>query len=168
MKDQQMKHDDLNSAPMNRRAVLAALAVLFAAAPLSARAAAPAIHIRKDPGCACCTMWTDILKAEGFNVTEEELNNYDLIAFKREKGVPIALVSCHTGLIDGYVIEGHVPPADIRKLIAGRPDAAGLAVGGMPYGSPGMGPETEREAYDVMLFKADGSTSLFTRYNAAL
>lgn len=162
-----MKHNDLNSGRVNRRAVLAALTLLFAAAPFGARATVPAIHIRKDPGCACCTIWTDILKAEGFTVTEEEMNNYDLIAFKREKGVPIELVSCHTGLIDGYVIEGHVPPADIRKLLAERPDAVGIAVGGMPYGSPGMGPEAEREAYDVMLFKADGSTSLFTRYEAA-
>ncbi|MGL4405972.1 MAG: DUF411 domain-containing protein [Notoacmeibacter sp.] len=168
MKGIHMNHDDCDPVRITRRAALAALSMLFAAAPFRARAAAPAIHIRKDPGCACCTMWTDILKAEGFNVIEEELNNYDLIAFKRERGVPIGLVSCHTGLIEGYVIEGHVPPADIRKLIAERPEASGIAVGGMPYGSPGMGPETDREAYDVMLFKADGTTRLFTRYNAAL
>jgi hypothetical protein len=156
-----------NPTAINRRRAMAMLALLFASSRSAAQSAVPRIHVRKDPGCACCTMWTDILKADGFAVTEEEMNNYDLIAFKRTKGVPIGLVSCHTGEIEGYVVEGHVPSSDIRKLILERPVALGIAVAGMPYGSPGMGPESEREAYDVMLFMADGSTRVFTRYGEA-
>ena len=71
------------------------------------------------------------------------------------------------GIIDGYVVEGHVPAADIRRLLVERPDAIGLAVPGMPYGSPGMGPEDEREAYEVFLIRRDGSTEVFTKYDAA-
>ena len=74
------------------------------------------------------------------------------------------MVSCHTALIDGYVIEGHVPAADIRRLLEERPDAVGLAVPGMPDGSPGMGPEDDREAYDVFLIRKDGSTEVFSSY----
>ena len=77
------------------------------------------------------------------------------------------MISCHTGEIEGYMIEGHVPVADIRRLLAERPDAVGLAVPGMPYGSPGMGPEDQREAYDVFLIRRDGSSEVFTSYSAA-
>lgn len=77
------------------------------------------------------------------------------------------MISCHTGEIDGYMIEGHVPPADIRRLLAERPDAVGLAVPGMPFGSPGMGPEDQREAYDVFLIRRDRTTEVFSSYEAA-
>ena len=77
------------------------------------------------------------------------------------------MASCHTGRIDGYMIEGHVPVADIRRLLDERPDAVGIAVPGMPYGSPGMGPESERDAYDVFLIRRDGSTEVFSSYAAA-
>jgi hypothetical protein len=77
------------------------------------------------------------------------------------------MISCHTGRVDGYMIEGHVPAADIRRLLDERPNAVGLAVPGMPYGSPGMGPETEREAYEVFLILRDGSTKVFSTYPAA-
>ena len=87
-----------------------------------------------------------------------------LVRFKLDNGVPQRMVSCHTALIDGYVIEGHVPAADIRRLLEERPDAVGLAVPGMPYGSPGMGPEDDREAYDVFLIRKDGSTEVFSSY----
>ena len=91
----------------------------------------------------------------------------DMAAYKVRLGITSALESCHTGMIDGYVVEGHVPAADIRRLLDLRPDAVGLAVPEMPYGSPGMGPETEREAYDVILIGKDGSTTVFTSYAAA-
>lgn len=87
--------------------------------------------------------------------------------YRREMGVPADLASCHTGTVDGYVLEGHVPAADIRRLLAERPEAVGLAVPGMRHGSPGMGPEEEREAYDVFLIGRDGKSSTFTRYAAA-
>lgn len=86
---------------------------------------------------------------------------------KIDLGVPTDQHSCHTGEIDGYFLEGHVPADDIRRLLAERPDAAGLAVPGMPYGSPGMGPETRREAYDVMLVLGDGSSEVYSHYPAA-
>ena len=82
-------------------------------------------------------------------------------------GVPVELSSCHTGSVDGYFIEGHVPAADIRKLLQERPEARGITVPGMPYGSPGMGPESKREAYDVLLIRKDGTSEVFTHYPAA-
>lgn len=90
-----------------------------------------------------------------------------MAAFKSERGIPDTLVSCHTAVIGNYTIEGHVPAADIRRLLAEQPQAVGLSVPGMPYGSPGMGPETEREAYEVILVGLDGSAATFTSYPAA-
>ena len=100
-------------------------------------------------------------------MTDEERYGTLLMTYKAEVGVPQRMISCHTGMIEGYVLEGHVPAADIRRLLEERPDAIGLAVPGMPYGSPGMGPESQREAYDVLLIGRDGSTEVFTRYLAA-
>jgi hypothetical protein len=108
-----------------------------------------------------------ILRADGFDVTTETSLGALLIRHKLERSVPQEMISCHTGEIEGYVIEGHVPPADIHRLLSERPDAVGLAVPGMPYGSLGMGPEDEREAYDVFLIRADGSTEVYGSYDAA-
>lgn len=127
----------------------------------------PSIHVVKDAGCPCCTAWIAHLRDNGFPVTYEERSVAALEVYKREKGVPADLASCHTATVEGYVLEGHVPAADIRRLLAERPEAVGLAVPGMPYGSPGMGPEAEREAYDVILIGTDGRFSTFTSYAAA-
>lgn len=127
----------------------------------------PPIHVVKGTGCECCTAWADHLKAAGFVVTEEERLGAALIRFKMDQGIPTAAYSCHTGMVDGYALEGHVPAADIQRLLAERPDAIGLAVPGMPYGSPGMGDETEREAYEVFLIDHDGASTTFSRYEAA-
>ena len=81
--------------------------------------------------------------------------------------MPPDLTSCHTGSAGGYLLEGHVPAADVERLLAERPDALGLAVPGMPYDSPGMGPEAERDAYEVILFRVDGTTETWTSYPAA-
>jgi hypothetical protein len=132
-----------------------------------ALAADPAIHVVKDRNCGCCSAWIDILLAEGFAVTTEDSLGTLLMRYKFDNGIPQNMISCHTGRIAGYMIEGHVPPADIRRLLVERPDAIGLAVPGMPYGSPGMGPESERDAYDVFLIRRDGTTEVFTRYDAA-
>lgn len=126
-----------------------------------------AINVRKDPNCGCCTAWIDILTAEGFAVTVEMVPPEALGQFKLDRGLPAAMVSCHTAEAAGYLIEGHVPPADIRRLLEDKPDALGLAVPGMPTGSPGMGPESGREAYDVFLIARDGSTTVFASYPAA-
>ncbi|MAW85512.1 MAG: metal-binding protein [Phyllobacteriaceae bacterium] len=155
---------------ISRRGMLIGSAtVLFAGLPrLSlAQSGGPSMHVLKDPNCGCCSAWIEILERDGFSVTLEASEGAVLARYKSENGIPQSMVSCHTGRIDGYMVEGHVPVADIRRLLMERPDAIGLAVPGMPYGSPGMGPESEREAYDVFLIRHDGSTEVFTSYNAA-
>lgn len=153
---------------LTRRRLLTGIASLAVLAPqLSLAQDAPAIHVLKDRNCGCCEAWVRILRAEGFDVTTENSFGTLLIRHKLDNGIPQEMISCHTGEIDGYFIEGHVPPADIRRLLVERPDAVGLAVPGMPYGSPGMGPEESREAYDVFLIRRDGSTEVFTSYDAA-
>lgn len=154
--------------PATRRQILTTAIGLASLAPLAAFAKdAPAIHVMRDPGCGCCGAWIEILRKDGFTVTEQRSSNSLLVQFKTDKGIPPRMMSCHTGEIEGYVVEGHVPGADIRRLLAERPDAIGLAVPGMPYGSPGMGPEDEREAYEVFLIRRDGSIEVFTKYDAA-
>ncbi|MDO5646602.1 DUF411 domain-containing protein [Paracoccus sp. (in: a-proteobacteria)] len=133
-----------------------------------ARAAdAPVIHIVKDRNCGCCTEWARVLQDDGFRVTMENQIGTVLARHKIDSGIPLDMTSCHTAHIDGYAIEGHVPPADIRRLLALRPDAVGLAVPGMPYGSPGMGPWDQRDAFDVFLIARDGTAQVFTHYDAA-
>lgn len=153
---------------ISRRALLASASVTLAsiALPLKAQAM-PQLHVARDPNCGCCQAWIDIVKADGFDATVQLMGYDDLQSYKVLRGVPEELVSCHTAMVEGYVIEGHVPVADIRRLLAERPDGIGLAVPGMPFGSPGMGPESEREAYDVLLLKRNGTTDVFTSYSAA-
>lgn len=153
---------------LTRRAMLSYIAGLAAVAPCAGLAQdTPTIHVLKDPNCGCCTAWIEILREDGFAVTTERSFGTLLIRHKLENGIPRTMTSCHTGEIAGYMIEGHVPPADIRRLLSERPDAVGLAVPGMPYGSPGMGPEDRREAYDVFVIRHDGSTEVFSHYDAA-
>lgn len=153
----------------SRRTLLIGAAALVTASPLRALAqgAEPAIHVMKDPNCGCCSAWIEILENDGFAVTAEASAGTLLMRYKLDNGIPQEMASCHTGRIDGYMIEGHVPVADIRRLLDERPDAVGLAVPGMPFGSPGMGPETEREAYDVFLIRRDGGTEIYSHYVAA-
>jgi len=151
---------------LSRRAIMVgATALAWSALPALA-ASRPSISVLKDPNCGCCEVWVDILREEGFDVEVTPMRPDRIARRKSALGVPRHLTSCHTGVVDGYVIEGHVPVADIRRLLEERPDAIGLAVPGMPYGSPGMGPEDEREAYDVMLIERDGGTSVFSSYAA--
>ena len=154
---------------VSRRSILIGTAAVLAASPLRAMAksAGPAIHVLKDPDCGCCSAWIEVLEADGFAVTTEASAATLLMRYKSDNGIPAEMASCHTAQLDGYLIEGHVPPADIRRLIEQRPDAIGLAVPGMPYGSPGMGPQTERDAYDVFLISRDGRTTVFNHYAAA-
>lgn len=154
---------------ITRRTTLLGLSATLGLAlkPRSAIAATTAIRVVKDPNCGCCAAWIEILETEGF-VAEVEMLEFDALqAHKVASGIPAGMVSCHTAHVEGYVIEGHVPPAEIRRLLAERPDALGLSVPGMPYGSPGMGPETEREAYVVHLIRKDGTTEVFASYDAA-
>ncbi|MEZ5798283.1 MAG: DUF411 domain-containing protein [Paracoccaceae bacterium] len=153
-------------AVLTRRNMLA-LTAAFAAARPALGQDLPAIHVVKDAGCGCCNAWIGHIRDAGFPVSFEEMPPEDLADLKASLGIAPDLASCHTARVEGYVIEGHVPAADITRLLAERPDALGLTVPGMPYGSPGMGPETEREAFDVLLIAKDGRASLFASYPAA-
>lgn len=151
---------------MKRRTMLTTLAYgLFAVAAAPAFAEdLIAIDVAKTSSCGCCIAWTKRLEAEGFAPVSRNFWAGELIQHKLKLGVPETAMSCHTATVDGYVIEGHVPPADIRRLLAERPDAVGLAVPGMPLGSPGMDQSDERDAYDVLLIRRDGSTEVYASY----
>jgi hypothetical protein len=125
------------------------------------QAAGPEVKVYKTRTCGCCGKWVDHLKANGFQATVTDVPS--TAEYRQKYGVPEKLQSCHTAVVAGYTIEGHVPAADIQKLLKQRPKAKGLAVPGMPLGSPGM-ESTRREAYSVLLFQADGGASVFTRY----
>ena len=158
-----------NKVSLSRRQLLILASGYIVAAPLAALADGifPDIHVVKNPQCGCCNAWIEILKDKGFNVTTEDRSGSFLTEFKIQSGVPNYMMSCHTAIIDGYFIEGHVDASDIKRLITDRPDALGLAVPAMPYGSPGMGPEDEREAYDVYIINADGTAAVFQHYPKA-
>jgi hypothetical protein len=144
---------------MIRRILLAALFVWIVVG--SSSAAEPTeIQVYKSPTCGCCTKWVDHLRDNGFSVTVTELN--DVTPIKLENGVPRRLASCHTAIVEGYIVEGHVPAADVRRLLSDRPKISGLAVPGMPVGSPGMeGPNPER--YQVLSFGV-GGTRVFSEH----
>ncbi|GHD14021.1 DUF411 domain-containing protein [Tianweitania populi] len=150
-----------------RKLLLAASALGLTLAMPAANAQSREIHVLKDPNCGCCSAWVNVMQKAGFKVTVETIDAIELDRYKRENGIPEALFSCHTAHIDGYLIEGHVPAADIVRLLDERRDAIGLSAPGMPTGAPGMGSEAEREAYDVVLFGKNGKTEIFSHYDAA-
>lgn len=143
-------------------ALLASLA--SAAAPGVRDISAPKIHVTvfKDPNCGCCRSWVEHLRKHGFDVAVRDTS--DLTGAKRTGRVPTGLHSCHTAFVNGYVVEGHVPAADIRRLLRDKPRVTGIAVPGMPAGSPGMEVEGRTDKYDVIAFQRDGSTSVFARH----
>ncbi|MBA4255402.1 MAG: metal-binding protein [Polaromonas sp.] len=152
---------------MQRRHFLTTLAGI-AALPLSAHAAAPdklpTVQVWKDPNCGCCKDWVSYLQADGFTVQVFETGN---TAMRQRLGLPMKFASCHTALVGGYVIEGHVNAPEIRRLLKEKPQALGLAVPGMPVGSPGMdGPEYQnrQDPYDVLLVQKDGSSRVYQSY----
>lgn len=156
--------------PLCRRTLLAGLGGLVLAAPSRAAEtsaeALPRIAVTKDPTCGCCAAWVDHVRAAGFpvDVTEAPVN-----PLKARLGVPKTLASCHTAQVDGYVIEGHVPAHAIKRLLAERPAGIGLAVPGMPVGSPGMEAEgVPAQVYDVVLFGPNDQAQTFARYRGAL
>ena len=128
----------------------------------STRAAGlPAMTVWKSPSCGCCAGWVTHMRGNGFTVTVKETE--DLGVVKKLSAVPDRLQSCHTAKVGGYVIEGHVPAKDVKRLLKTRPSAHGLAVPGMPSGSPGM-ENGQYDRYDVLLFKRDGGTTVFGSY----
>jgi hypothetical protein len=113
-------------------------------------------------GCMCCVRWADYLEEQGFTVIDEIVE--DLHQIKREKGVPAQLSSCHTAIANGYVIEGHVPADDIRRLLAERPDAIGISVPGMPPNAPGMDRPVDRE-YQTVIFDRNQNMYIYNTHN---
>ena len=147
---------------MTRNTFLKTLCAIPAGFALHLSAAAsPQVTVFKTRTCGCCGHWVEHMKANGFDVKVQDVD--DTGEYRRKYGVPDSLASCHTAIMDGYAIEGHVPAADVRRLLKTRPKAKGLAVPGMVMGSPGMeGPRSD--AYAVVLFDADGRTSVFQSY----
>jgi len=137
------------------------LSIAAAAAFLSTAANAAQLTVHKSPYCGCCAKWIEHVQKHGFTVKVVETE--DMMAVKKRLGVPDGMLSCHTTEAGGYFIEGHVPPADIKRLLAQKPKAAGIAVPGMPSGSPGMdtGPA---EPYATILVRRDGTTGIFARH----
>ena len=118
------------------------------------------VTVYKSPTCGCCSKWVDHLTASGFKVTAHDTS--DMAAVRRKLGVPDAMTSCHTAVVNGYLIEGHVPAADIQRLLRDKPKVAGLAVPGMVTGSPGM-EGARSDPYNVIAF-GEGKTSVFSRH----
>jgi hypothetical protein len=143
---------DIDSSLTRRSALIAALASLLQIHPLFA-GEKEVITVHKDPTCGCCSGWVEHLQKAGFGT--KVLETRDLDAVKRRLGVPDDLAACHTAEVAGYIIEGHVPAAALKRFLAEKPNAAGLAVPGMPIGSPGM-EGGSAEAYDVVMFGPAG------------
>jgi len=136
---------------ISRRSLLSGLGVVAASGFLPVTAATSLLRVSRDPNCGCCTAWIEHVRAAGFTTEVHELA--DLSTLKTRLSIPAALYSCHTAEIEGYVIEGHVPASAIQRLLTERPSAIGLAVPGMPIGSPGMEVSgAQAETYDVILF----------------
>lgn len=137
--------------------------LVSASAPATRAAAAPTrITVFKDPSCGCCRKWIEHLKKHGFDVISRDTSGMDRV--KSTGGVPANLRSCHTAFVKGYVIEGHVPAADIQRLLAEKPKLAGVAVPGMPAGSPGMEVGGRVDKYDVVAFTRAGDHKVFASH----
>ena len=136
-----------------------ALAGTVAASPSARQSAQMTVY--KTPTCGCCAKWVDHMKAAGFKVQVQDMD--DLTEIKQASGVPIPIRTCHTAVVGGYVIEGHVPADLVKKVLAEKPKATGIAVPGMPIGSPGMESGNEKQSYDVVLFDKTGKTTVYAK-----
>jgi hypothetical protein len=163
----------LNDTPLTRRTWIAraaatalsgtAMTTLLPRIGNAAAAKPMPITVYKDPSCGCCKNWVDHLRANGFAPDVHDRNDMD--ALKDSLGVPATLRSCHTAVVEKYVIEGHVPAADVKRLLATKPaKTVGVAVPGMPAGSPGMEMGGRVDRYDVIAFAAGGATRIFARH----
>ncbi len=156
---------------LSASAAVAGLALAAGRAPASARAATVAaalaeappleIIVYRSPSCGCCKAWATHLEQNGFTVKQVELD--DLSEIKAQAGISQRLASCHTAIIGRYAIEGHVPAADIKRLVAEKPEVAGLTAPGMPSGSPGM-ENGRKDPYDVLAFTRDGKTTVWASH----
>ncbi len=136
------------------------LIAVLGSAPALAQSSAP-VEVFKSPHCGCCGKWVEHLRQNGFQVNTHDVE--DVTAARKKTGMPDRLGSCHTAKIGGYVVEGHVPAADIQRLLKEKPKALGLAVPSMPPGSPGMD-SAKPMSYETLLVQADGSTRVFAKH----
>ena len=150
---------------MNRRNALSVAlgAMALVAAPALAAGALPQVEVFKNPSCGCCSAWVDHLEAAGFPVKVTLVE--DPAVARKKYGLPDKFGSCHTAVVAGYVVEGHVPAADIKKLLAMKPVAIGIAVPGMPVGSPGMEMGSRKDPYRVLLIDKHGRERVFSAYS---
>ena len=140
-----------------------ALTLGLSGAAQTARATQTAMEVFKTSTCGCCGKWVEHMRAAGFAVTFTDIDQAELDRVKAKHGVARELHSCHTALVDGYVIEGHVPASEVRRLLTERPKVAGLAVPGMPLGSPGMEVSgVKAQPYDVLSFQKNGGSRVFS------
>lgn len=147
-----------------RRRFLGATLLSLAAAGIHAQPGRPLVEVWKDPSCGCCQDWIKHMEAHGFATRVHDSGNTEA---RTRLGLPVKYGSCHTAKVGGYVLEGHVPASDVQRLLKERPRALGLAVPGMPIGSPGMdGPEYKgrKDAYQVLLISRDGTATTFRSY----
>lgn len=149
---------------MNRRHFLSFAATAAALAAVPAIAAAESVQVFKSAGCGCCIGWMKHLEQHGFRVSSKDLPHGALMQKKLAAGLKPEHSSCHTAEAGGYVIEGHVPAREVKRLLRERPDAVGLSVPDMPVGSPGMEDGDTKEPYDVLLIRRDGRAEVFASY----
>lgn len=151
--------------PTPRRRHLLGLAAAWLALPAPGRAAPAAqlqVEVWKSPSCGCCKAWVKHLQANGFEVLAHDVDGPADV--RARLGMPDAYGSCHTARVGGYLLEGHVPAREVKRLLAERPRAIGLAVPAMPVGSPGMEVGPRKDPYDVLLVTADGRASVYQSY----
>ena len=146
---------------MTLRRALTLVAALSAAPAI---ADAPLIEVWKTPTCGCCAAWVDHMSDAGYRIAAKDVDQGTLYRLKAELGLTAETASCHTALVEGYVVEGHVPAQDVSRLLTERPDASGLAVPGMPLGSPGMEAGGAVDPYETLLLRGDGRTDVFASH----
>lgn len=144
--------------------VISAVAALGLCLGMAAAASSQTIEVWKSATCGCCTAWIAHVEQNGFTAKTQDVALGQLARIKSGVGLSPDLHSCHTAKVGGYVVEGHVPASDIRRLLTEKPDAIGLTVPGMPIGSPGMEAGDEKEPYEVLLVRRDGGTEVFSRH----
>jgi hypothetical protein len=142
--------------------MIAILNILTMTAAFASDALVRDIVVYKNPECGCCTKWVKYLQDNNYNVTIEHTR--DVLAVKKRLGVPEKLAACHTAVIDGYVVVGHITHRDIKRLLLFRPDIKGIAVPGMPVGTPGMARGSTVQPYNVMSFDEQGNMGVFVEH----
>ena len=147
---------------MKRRHFLVGAAAAAAGAQALAASSLPQVEVYKNPDCGCCSGWVEHMKAAGFPVKVHETP--DTSAVRKRHGIPDQFGSCHTGVVGGYALEGHVPAEEVKRLLAQKPKAAGLSVPGMPVGSPGMEVGSRKDPFQVLLIDKAGGSSVFANY----